>query len=586
MKKVALFLDKNISIQKYESPHYSLKIINEYCSDNIFNCDFFVVHVDSFPNFKDLVKNYKTFSNKFWALTSDLSKENILNLYNCGFDNVLEFSSDFLLRFELLLQKNYLEISNCFFNIKDTERNLLIVKDRKISTKILSVFLKHNFNCIVQENFEMAQKSIFNQKFDLIFTDIENYKNLVSVIDLSPNNNTAIICISKKISKDNLSEKVFLIEETRNVQALKIQIENILKLKNIQDIMYKENNLLYNLIKKSNIQQIITDINLCVITAGSQHLPLKNNDYFFDILSTLGINYPKEEIAEFIKNYANNFSFTINFNSRCYEIVLTKIYSHNHKLENYSILISDITEKIEYEAQKETFIATITHDLKSPIRAESMILKQLITGTFGELNSTQIEILTELLNSREYMNRMVENLLTRYKLSSCNLDLLIKENNYKKIIELALNSTKYLTEEKKQGISVSYNAKSEFFEFDETEIKRVLVNLVANASDYTPSNKELSITVKENEDYIITEVKDNGYGIPESKIADIFDKNVTWAKEYRKVGTGLGLYICKSIIDAHHGKIFVQSKVNEGTTFTYYLPKKYFDIAGKEPSII
>lgn len=108
---------------------------------------------------------------------------------------------------------------------------------------------------------------------------------------------------------------------------------------------------------------------------------------------------------------------------------------------------------------------------------------------------------------------------------------------------------------------------------DSVEIKRTIINLLSNAINYTQNNGKIEIITKTKKQYLEITVKDNGKGISQEKINSIFDKYVTYSKKFRQVGTGLGLYVSKMIIEAHEGQILVTSKEGKGSEFTLKIPK-------------
>ena len=165
------------------------------------------------------------------------------------------------------------------------------------------------------------------------------------------------------------------------------------------------------MISNSFNQLIITNANFIVLGCGQQHIQIEENEYIFNVLRKENINFPEGKIRIFSRNSEKTFKFNTKHNNKTFEIIISKVFNEVEFCDKYLIIIEDITEKLLIEEQKETFIATLTHDLKSPIRAEQNILKQMINGSFGELSTTQKTILQEILNSREYENKMIVGIL-------------------------------------------------------------------------------------------------------------------------------------------------------------------------------
>ena len=121
---------------------------------------------------------------------------------------------------------------------------------------------------------------------------------------------------------------------------------------------------------------------------------------------------------------------------------------------------------------------------------------------------------------------------------------------------------------------ITFNTPHEelLMEFDKIEIKRVLKNLLNNAFSYTKKDGQIEINLQKQDNMVIIEVKDNGKGIEPENIEKIFDSYFSTSKKMRKVGTGLGLFLTKQIIEKHGGTIKVTSKINKGSTFSFSLP--------------
>lgn len=547
--------------------------------------DFAIINTDIEDlNISKLINNFKKFGTKIWAYSKCTSRENILKLYNDGFDNVVQTPESINSLIEVMIDPNNNEV-----NLKDGEtyknsKKILIVSDDKLNTELLIyTFDDFDFLYTIRTNLNDAIREISKDRYDLIIIDCvtpddEVFKAAEYINKSMLNRTTPFIFISAKPETQSLIKGYQLgsysyLEKPYNIDILKAQVTNILKTKELQDSLHRENNLLENLIKNSINQSIITDSNFIVLSGGSQYLPINKNEYLFGFFNSYEINYPESKIREFSKSTDKNLKFSFSYKDKFFSTIISKVYSKEGLLELYVISIEDITQDLLIAEQKETFIATLTHDLKSPIRAEQNVLQQLVDEKYGSLNDDQKAILTELIKSREYTKRMVDNILTRYKVTSDKFEILPEANSYKQTIENAIKEISPIISEKKQDLTISYTAKTDEFVFDRIETTRVLVNLISNASEYTPNNGKISVSVSEDEEKIITQITDNGYGIPESDIDFIFDKNVTLAKKYRKVGSGLGLYISKSIINAHGGEISVKSQLNAGSTFTFSIPK-------------
>ena len=251
------------------------------------------------------------------------------------------------------------------------------------------------------------------------------------------------------------------------------------------------------------------------------------------------------------------------------------IISHNTpEIEGFVVILRDITAYKEIESQKETFVATLTHDLKTPIRAEIRALELLLKGNFGTLTPEQIDIMQDTLYSSKYMFAMVDNLLSTYRYENGNIVLKKDKTDLNQLIKSCQSELKHLTNDKKQEVIFDFQEKNLAVRVDTIEIKRVIMNLLSNAISYTQQNGKIIIKTEFDDEKIKLSFIDNGKGISKEDIAGLFNKYTSYAKKFRQVGTGLGLYLCKQVITAHGGEIFVESQKGKGSTFSFIIPVK------------
>lgn len=240
------------------------------------------------------------------------------------------------------------------------------------------------------------------------------------------------------------------------------------------------------------------------------------------------------------------------------------------KSQIYNILKNQKTQEM-VTSDKENFLATVAHDLKTPIRAGINALNLLLDNNLGELEDNQHEIISDILNSTKFMQDMVENILCKNKIESDKINLIKNTYSIKELIEHCIELTKYILVQRNQEIKFICNIENSLADMDFLEMKRAVHNLIANASEYSPQNSKILIEVFQNDSNIGFYVQDFGKGIDLVNQQDVFLQYMTFAKKYKKVGSGLGLYITKRIIEAHDGEITLESKLGEGTKITVLL---------------
>ncbi len=239
--------------------------------------------------------------------------------------------------------------------------------------------------------------------------------------------------------------------------------------------------------------------------------------------------------------------------------------------KRYVLLIKDVTTQREIETLKEDFVATLTHDLKVPIVAEANILNFLIDGKFGEINEKQKFALLNMKSSNEELIDLVQIVLETYKIKETGIQL-YKENI--KLNEFIMNIVGSIQPiATNAGLVINFTPKRNMtICADPIQLERVIKNLVSNAISHSNTKKNIDIKISESPGYINIHVIDYGQGIPQEEITMIFNKYYSAAKKFRKIGTGLGLYLSQKIVESHGGEITVKSEEGQGSEFCVKLP--------------
>lgn len=246
---------------------------------------------------------------------------------------------------------------------------------------------------------------------------------------------------------------------------------------------------------------------------------------------------------------------------------INKVYQ---KEWQYTKDIHEKQEQIqELMRSRDTFIAALSHDLKSPIFSEQKIIEFILMDKDAIKISDFIEYLEEMYKINDEVLRIVNNILTVYHLDSEEFQLNLTPTNLNNIIKSAAQTLGHIAKDQNIDISLNLDSQVPLLNLDEDMIKRVIVNLISNAIKHSHTSKELKISSWRSEEEIKICVQDFGKGIPKEDQKKIFQKYPTTK---RKIGTGLGLYISKQIIEMHNGKIWFESEEGEGTAFYFTLP--------------
>lgn len=531
----------------------------------------------------------------FWGASVSCSKSDIMMAYKLGLKNFIklplqkEILSNCLKSVQNGFSDKYVQITQDFKEVKNS--SILILDDLDSNLQLLREVLKPfdiTPDCFNDPN--SALNIINEKKFDLILLDImmpglTGFQFAEILKQSKYNSNTPVIFISaldgveNKLQSYNLGSYAY-IEKPIDINTTRVQIYNVLKIKKLQDSLYQEKEKLDNIYKFSSGEVIITDEKFNIVSKNERYtvLPENRTHNFIDLIRDE--NYEKD--INYIIDFHNipqqfltlklNYINQITCKYMPSKVCISKIFTQNNDLSGYLIIVFDISQEVQYQQQKETFIATLTHDLKTPIRAQVRALELILDNKFGKIDESLAEILGEVHNSCKFMQYMTDNLLTKYKSQSGQLNIIKERKSLYNIIQNIKENLKYLLEQKNQKIIIEYFSEIKELNLDPYEIERVLNNLIINAAEYTPDNGIITIQVKNNDKEVLVSVIDNGWGIPENEISLIFNEYMSTSKKFRKVGYGLGLYICKKIVEGHRGKIFVTSQEGKGSNFTFTLP--------------
>jgi signal transduction histidine kinase len=227
-------------------------------------------------------------------------------------------------------------------------------------------------------------------------------------------------------------------------------------------------------------------------------------------------------------------------------------------------------------ALKDEFLANISHELRTPLTSILGFSETIVSGRLGEVNDKYQRCSRYILENGKHMLRLVDDLLDISLVQTNRIVLNREEVVLIEVIEECLDSLSNDKERKKITITVDIPSDISSAYADPQRLKRVIRNLVDNAIKFNVYDGRVELRVEEKDRYFEIAVADSGIGIAEENFDIIFEKfrqiDGSTTREYG--GTGLGLALVKELITLHGGHVWVQSRVNEGTIFTFTLPKK------------
>ncbi len=260
----------------------------------------------------------------------------------------------------------------------------------------------------------------------------------------------------------------------------------------------------------------------------------------------------------------------------------TNLFDEDGALLGRNVVIQDLTkmketadmldQRRQIDKMKDEFLTGITHELKTPLTPIIGFSQALAKpGMLGDLNEKQTKAIKTVLNNAVHLRHLVTDLLSIHKLELGRMKFDFKEFDIGEMMESIKTAMAYTADEKQIHLIVRMLEKGRVVG-DRSRIEEIINNLIYNAIDFTPAGTgRITVTVKRDGKFLWFGVEDNGMGIPQEKQAKLFTKfyQVDSTATRRHGGTGLGLFICKGIVEYMGGSIGVKSTEGKGSTFYF-----------------
>jgi PAS domain S-box-containing protein len=255
-------------------------------------------------------------------------------------------------------------------------------------------------------------------------------------------------------------------------------------------------------------------------------------------------------------------------------ILLDMLWSVHYSAAEKALfcVVHDIRERKELERLKQEFVAIVSHDLRTPLTSILGGMAIIKTGKMGELNERGQQIIATAEKSGARLIRLVNDLLDMEKLEAGKFELELESTPLAKVLSSSAEAVGEFA--KQNSITINTPADAPTVIADGDRIEQVVINLLSNAIKFSPVGGVIDVTVDRKDKMVEVRIADQGLGIPESHRDVIFEKfkQVRISDAKKKRGTGLGLPICKALIEQHGGSIGVESKEGAGSTFWFCLP--------------
>ncbi|HEY9744686.1 MAG TPA: ATP-binding protein [Oculatellaceae cyanobacterium] len=256
----------------------------------------------------------------------------------------------------------------------------------------------------------------------------------------------------------------------------------------------------------------------------------------------------------------------------------SRIYQEREgrKASGFICVLGDISTSKELERIKESYVATLTHDLRTPLLAQQMVLTSLESAVVGD---EQKRLLSGARESVQDLLEMVNATLLFYKLESAHVTLHRQNHSVLSLLREVMANLQPLAEKKMMSLELNAALNLPEIWVDSIQLKRVFHNLISNAISYGHKDTPIHIAVQtqkalgcEQIDNLLIEIRNEGRGIAPEELPRIFDKYFSLSRKFKQIGTGLGLYIARRIVELHGGCIWATSEPGKQTSFFVSLP--------------
>ncbi|MBP6022035.1 HAMP domain-containing sensor histidine kinase [Ferruginibacter sp.] len=278
-----------------------------------------------------------------------------------------------------------------------------------------------------------------------------------------------------------------------------------------------------------------------------------------DLMRTLLQQETKKELKIFADNKESYFNK---------DLITVKA---NEEVIGQVMVLRNITSFYELNEAKTNFIATVSHELKTPIASIKMSAKLLNDNRVGDLNNEQQELIKGIGDDSDRLLKITSELLNLSQAETGNIQLKMETVTSEEVVEQALESVLFLALQKKIIISKDIAETLPALYADGEKTTWVLINYLTNAIKYSAEFSSIEINVHQQDKKIFFTVKDSGRGIDEKYLPKIFDRYFKVPDTQERTGTGLGLAISRQFIEAQGGAVWVESKPGEGSLFGFWL---------------
>lgn len=354
---------------------------------------------------------------------------------------------------------------------------------------------------------------------------------------------------------------------------------------------YNSSNLAKLMMEKKRVETLINNMHDPVIGLDENFVVIFANEEAIKITGIRNENLvgkPAQELAvknDLIRTLLQDLNTSVSetkplkifadnkegyFEKETIHITITPTGEQTQKLVGHVIILRNVTAHKELDFAKTNFIATVSHEFKTPISSIKMGLQLLENEQIGKLNEEQKKLLDSIKDDADRLLKITSELLNMTQLESGNIQLSIVPTDPREILQYAIQATQTQADQKQIKFVIDSPEQISNVQADKEKTAWVLTNLIANAVRYSYDNSSIYLSIKEENNLVQISVRDGGQGIDPQYKTKIFERYFR-VPGTKKEGTGLGLAISKEFIEAQGGQINVESEFGSGSTFSITL---------------
>ncbi len=294
-----------------------------------------------------------------------------------------------------------------------------------------------------------------------------------------------------------------------------------------------------------------------------------------DLISQIIIDDSGNKITSSKNDHNTRIHIEINGRDIYYEKEIQEISLAHQKdtkgyLTGYVVILKNVTKYMELDLAKTNFIATVSHELKTPVSAIKFSLQLLENEKTGALNQEQHELIKSCEEDANNLLKIISELLNLAQVETGNIHLNIMPVNLNEILQYAINTSNSAANQKNIVFEIDFPSDLPKVAADKEKTAWVLINILSNAIRYSDNNSKIEISALKMKNKVKLFIRDYGRGIETQYISRIFDRYFT-VPGTKKEGSGLGLAISKEFIEAQGGEIYVESDLGIGSVFSIVL---------------